>query len=146
MRTGLPDHELSRFLDESYLATLATLRHDGSVLLSPVWYEWQDDGFNVVIEADDIKSRQLQRDPRATVIVAEQRPPYRSVEVRGIATLARNAAVPALLRRIAVRYLGETEGNRYADGMAEFHGEWLRLTPGRLRSWDYADTELPEPV
>jgi hypothetical protein len=40
MRTNLTVEHLGSFLEEPLLAVLATLRGDGSVLLSPVYHEW----------------------------------------------------------------------------------------------------------
>lgn len=139
MRKHLTADELAVLLDGTQLATLATTRADGSVLLSPVWYEWRDGGFTIVIEADDMKSRHIQRDPRVTIIVAEQVVPYRSFEVRGSAALTRPADLHDTLRRIAIRYLGAAAGSVYADDMRNFAGELLRLEPGVIRGWDYAD-------
>ena len=62
---------------------LATLRTDGTVLLSPVYHEWRDGGFNIWVEQQNVKARHLRRDPRATILVAESDPPLRAVEVRG---------------------------------------------------------------
>jgi hypothetical protein len=45
------------------VAVLATLRIDGSVLLSPVYHEWRDGGFNVWVEQQNVKARHLRRDP-----------------------------------------------------------------------------------
>ena len=39
MRKNLPVEELGDFLEQPFNATLATYRRDGSVLLSPVWYD-----------------------------------------------------------------------------------------------------------
>ena len=64
------------------LAVLATYRRDGTVLLSPVWHEWRDRGFNVVTGGGDVKAAHLRRDPRASIVVCEHTPPYRGVEVR----------------------------------------------------------------
>ena len=49
MRTNLSVEDLGTFLDEPRVAVLATLRVDGTVLLSPVYHEWREGGFNVVI-------------------------------------------------------------------------------------------------
>ena len=65
------------------LAVLATYRQDGTVLLSPVWHEWRDGGFQVVTASRDVKAAHLRRDPRASIVVCEHCPPYRGVEVRG---------------------------------------------------------------
>jgi hypothetical protein len=52
VRTKLRPADLGTLLDEPLLAVLATLRRDASVLLSPVWHEWRDGGFNVWSAAD----------------------------------------------------------------------------------------------
>jgi PPOX class probable F420-dependent enzyme len=87
MRTKLSVEDLGTLLDEPLLAVLATLRTDGSVLLSPVWHEWRDAGFNVWTGADDVKARHLRRDPRATIVVAEAGGDLRGIEIRGVAEL-----------------------------------------------------------
>jgi hypothetical protein len=40
--------------------------------------------------------------------------------------------------RIATRYVGRIEGARYAESLSGV-GEIVRLEPGRLRAWDFAD-------
>jgi len=116
------------------VAVLATHRSDGSVLLSPVWHRWRDGGFDVVTGSGDVKVRHLRRDPRASIVVYEHVQPYRGIEVRCDVRLeeAGNA-----VRDIAVRYVGEREGEAYADGAGD--DTLIRLEPGRLRAWDFAD-------
>jgi PPOX class probable F420-dependent enzyme len=137
MRTHLRLEDLGSFLGEPRVAVLATLRRDGAVLLSPVWHEWRDGGFNTWMVAEDVKVRHLRRDPRATIVVAESEPPLRGVEVRGSAALI-DAGVPETAVRIAARYIGAEKGTAY---VASLPGEQLivRLTPGAIRAWDFAD-------
>jgi PPOX class probable F420-dependent enzyme len=137
MRTHLRLEDLGSFLGEPRVAVLATLRRDGAVLLSPVWHEWRDGGFNTWMVAEDVKVRHLRRDPRATIVVAESEPPLRGVEVRGSAALI-DAGVPETAVRIAARYIGAEKGTAY---VASLPGEHLivRLTPGAIRAWDFAD-------
>jgi len=63
-------------------------------------------------------------------------PPYRGIEVRGRARIQTEGAHEAALR-LAVRYLGEEEGAAYAEQAAD--DRLIRLEPGRLRAWDFAD-------
>jgi len=137
MRTGLTVEDLGSFLDEPLVAVLATLREDGSVLLSPVWHEWRDGGFNVWVGTQDVKARHLRRDPRATIVVAESQTPLRGVEVRTTARFV-DAGAFETAARIAARYIGEEEGAAYVESMG---GEdvIVRLEPGELRLWDFAD-------
>jgi PPOX class probable F420-dependent enzyme len=138
MRTGLAVADLDGLLDEPLVAVLATNRRDGSVLLSPVWHEWWDGGFNVWTDADGVKARALRRDPRASIVVAESAFPMRAVEVRTEATLIEDGAEEAAIR-IAARYIDAEKGRAYVestDGVV-----LVRLTPGELRAWDYRDEQ-----
>ena len=47
MRRNLSVEQLGELLERPFNATLATYRHDGTVLLSPVWHEWRDGGFSI---------------------------------------------------------------------------------------------------
>jgi len=132
----MTDEQQDAFLAEPFVAILATYRPDGRALLAPVWHEWRDGGFNVVIDDGDAKARNLRRDPRAGIVVAENDPPYRGVEVHGEPTLSEDGSED-VFRRIAVRYLGAEEGNAYADQSGG--GLVVRLVPEHRRAWDFAD-------
>lgn len=123
--------ELARFLAGPVVATLATYRRDGSVLLSPVWQEWTGTTFNVLVGRADVKAQHIREDPRAGIVVYEQSPPYRGVEVAGNATLV-EGAYAELLERMAPRYLP----NALPDVLAR-DGLVLALTPSRFRSWSF---------
>jgi PPOX class probable F420-dependent enzyme len=139
MRTNLTLDDIDGLLDEPLVAVLATLRPDGSVLLSPVWHEWRDRGFNLWLPADDVKTRHLRRDPRATIVVAESTDPLRGVELR---TEARLTAADDLIGaiRIATQYVGPEKGAEYVEG-ASYDSVIARLEPGKLRVWDFADED-----
>jgi PPOX class probable F420-dependent enzyme len=135
MRTGLGPDDLDGLLERPLLGVLATYRANGDVLLSPVWHRWRGGGFDVVTGGDDVKVRHLRGDPRASIVVCEHEPPYRGIEVRGTAVLGHADA--GVVRDIAGRYLGEEEGRAYADRGSD--DTLIRLEPGHLRAWDFAD-------
>ena len=136
MRKNLRVDELGDLLDLPLLAVLATYRRDGSVLLAPVWHEWHAGGFHVATNGDGVKVRHLRRDPRASIVVCEQEPPYRGIELRGRGRFAHEGAA-VVARRIAIRYLGERDGAAYADSGED--DTLIRLEPGHVRAWDFAD-------
>ncbi len=136
MRKDLTIDDLGDLVELRLLAVLATYRRDGTVLLSPVWHEWLDGGFQVVTGSHDVKAAHLRRDPRASIVVCEHSPPYRGVEVRCHARLA-TAAVGDAVRRIASRYLGAEAGAAHAESAGD--NLLIRLEPGNLRAWDFAD-------
>jgi PPOX class probable F420-dependent enzyme len=137
VRTNLTVEDLGNLLDQPVVAVLATLRMDGSVLLSPVYFEWREGGFNIWVEQQNVKARHLRRDARATILVAESDPPLRAVEVRGQARFI-EAGVSETALRIVTRYEGPDDG---AADVEALRGAdvIIRIEPGDIRVWDYAD-------
>jgi len=137
VRTNLTLEDLGDLLDKPLVAVLATLRMDGSVLLSPVYHEWRDGGFNIWGAQQNVKVRHLRRDPRATILVAESDPPLRAVEVRGRARFIEQGVSETALR-IVTRYEGPEDG---AADVEALRGAdiIIRIEPGDIRVWDYAD-------
>jgi PPOX class probable F420-dependent enzyme len=140
VRHELSIEELGDLLELPIVSALATYRRDGTVLLSPVWHEWDGSGFLVCAGANDVKVRHLRRDPRASLVVYDQQPPYRGLEIRGVADLSTRPDYRAIERRIAIRYLGEQAGTAYAETATEI-GTVVRIAPANadLRTWDFAD-------
>src|SRR5262252_6343660 len=136
MRRDLTMDDLGDLAGLCLLVVLATYRQDGTVLLSPVWHQWRDGGFDVVTGSRDVKAAHLRRDPRASIVVCEHSPPYRGVELQCRARLLTAGAEDAV-QRIASRYLGRQAGAAYAQTAAD--DLLIRLEPGNLRAWDFAD-------
>ena len=134
--------ELGNLLELPYCAVLSTYRRDGTVLLSPVWHEWRDGGFNIGVPSGDIKLKHLAADPRAVVVVFDHNWPGRGFEVSGIAHVGSEGR-EALTFRLAVRYLGPTNGAAYAARVEP--GVVVRVEPGKFRAWDYVDEQRPDP-
>ena len=123
-------------------AVLTTYRQDGEALVSPVWFRWVDDRFEVVIVEGDVKLRHLARDPRCVLVVFEAVRPFRGVEVRGAAELV-ECDVGPVREAIAGRYLGADDGARFAAERSSRPGVLLRLTADDPRVWDLSRI-LPE--
>jgi PPOX class probable F420-dependent enzyme len=94
---------------------LATVRADGRPHLAPVWYDVDEDGtlvFNT--GAATVKGRNLRRDPRASLCVDDERPPFSFVVVEGVAELSDDLAdVRAWATRIGGRYMGPERAEEY---------------------------------
>ena len=70
---GLTLADIGDLLDQPIVAVLATYRRDGTVLLSPVWFEHRDGLFQVWCGSiDEGKVRHVLHDPRASLVIAEQ--------------------------------------------------------------------------
>jgi PPOX class probable F420-dependent enzyme len=133
MHTGLRPEDLDDLLQRPLLAVLATRTSRDEVLLSPLWHEWRDGGFNLFTGSDDVKVRHIRRDPRVSIVVCEQEPPYRGLEVRGRARVEQGDAETG--RRIAARYIGDAR----ADDWVGPNDVIIRIEPGTVRAWDFKD-------
>jgi PPOX class probable F420-dependent enzyme len=116
-------------------AVLTTYRQDGSAFVTPVWFRFENGAFEVVIAKGDVKLRHLARDPRCALVVFEAARPFRGVEVRGRPELV-EGDVTAARCAIAGRYLGPSDGRRFAAERKSKPGVLLRLVPDNPRVWD----------
>ena len=98
--------EQAQLLLEPNFATVGTVGRDGSPQLSIVWIDW--DGENVLFNtaAGRAKPRNLERDPRVSVLVLDGGDGYRWVAVNGKAELTPEAA-DEHIDKLARKYTGE---------------------------------------
>jgi PPOX class probable F420-dependent enzyme len=129
---------MQSLLDGPSPCVLTTYRQDGSALVTPVWFRWTGDAFEVVIAEGDVKLRHLARDPRCILLVFEAVPPFRGIEIRGDAELVTVDVTP-VRADIAGRYLGPKDGERFAEARTAKPGVLLRLVPDDPRAWSLAD-------
>jgi uncharacterized protein len=128
---------LGDLFDQPWLATLATYRKDGTALLSPVWFAWDGTAFLVSLVHGDWKELHLRRNPRASLLIAEEASyPGRAVEAAGTAHVTPDPSAVAI-RRIAARYLGEELGERWVSQYPEFEWDLMRLVPEKIRALDH---------
>jgi PPOX class probable F420-dependent enzyme len=66
---------------------LATVRADGSPHVVPIWFALDDDALVFTVDAASVKAKALRRDPRVSVCVDEELPPYAFVLVEGTAVI-----------------------------------------------------------
>ena len=129
------DEGLRSLIEAPSPAVLTTYRQDGSANVSPVWFRWHDDAFEVVIAHGDVKLTHLARDSRCVLLVFEAVPPFRGIEVRGVPELV-EGAVTDVRGSIAGRYLGADDGRRFAAARTSKPGILLRLAAADPRVWD----------
>ncbi|GAA1907250.1 PPOX class F420-dependent oxidoreductase [Streptomyces sodiiphilus] len=113
-------HTMTESEWRSYLADgtrtgkLSTVRADGSPHVAPVWFLLEGDDLVFTTGRDTVKGRNLRRDGRAAFCVDEQQRPYSFAVVRGRARLSEDLPeVRAWATRIAARYMGEDNAERY---------------------------------
>jgi PPOX class probable F420-dependent enzyme len=81
------DPEVTELLTARNMAHVATVMSDGGPHVSPVWIELiEDDRLAIFSTEAHLKIRNLRRDPRVGISVADEHNPYRSVIIRGRVT------------------------------------------------------------
>jgi PPOX class probable F420-dependent enzyme len=112
---------------------LAVTRADGRPHVTPIWFVLDGDDVILNTGADGVKGKALRRDPRVSLSVDDQEPPYSFVVIEGTAEVSEDLGE---LRRWAVAIAGRYMG---ADRAEEFGarnavpGELLvRIRPSRV--------------
>jgi PPOX class probable F420-dependent enzyme len=114
-------------LHRSQIATLTTLDPDGSPQSTAVWYLLDGDGaLKTSLTSQRQKYRNLVRDPRCSLLIIDEHNNSLSLEIRGLAELARDLD-RSVITRIARAYGSDPawmDGDRYV----------LTYRPSRVRA------------
>lgn len=126
------------------IANLATLDADGNIHLVGMWFLW--DGTTVLLPTSGAtrKIRNLERDPRATVMIDDSRGGFdlRGLTLTGRAAIVRGPEALTLNRRIHLKYLTEQGRELGAvDRYLSTDDVTIRFSPERVSSWNLRDTE-----
>jgi PPOX class probable F420-dependent enzyme len=132
--------ELEAFLAQPYIADLATVRSNGAPHVAPVWYLYEEGAFFITTRPHRAKVKHVQREPRVALSIHDPTPPYRGVVVEGRAEIV-DANAPELTRRLAIRYLGLSDGSAYAEDLNRFERIVIKVVPTKIISWDYGKAE-----
>jgi PPOX class probable F420-dependent enzyme len=126
--TTIPDSGRA-MLDAPEFATIATIQPEPQ--LSVVWIERDGDDVLVSTIRGRQKFRNIERDPRVTVLVYPKDRPYEYVEIRGRATMTDEGG-RELIDRLCTAYTG---GTRYAgDDGTDNVRVVVRIRPDRVVS------------
>ena len=111
----MTDPKISGFLSAgTRTGKLAYAGADGRPLVAPIWFIVEDGVLVFNTGKDTVKGRALARDPRATLCVDLEEPPYGFVQVQGEAGLSED---PGELVRtataIAARYMGQERAGEF---------------------------------
>jgi PPOX class probable F420-dependent enzyme len=114
---------------------LAFLAASGRPLVTPVWFIVEGDSLVFNTARETAKGRALARDPRASLCVDLEEPPYAFVQVQGEAVLSED---PAELVRtataIAARYMGAERAEEFGKRNGVPGELVVRLRPVKVLS------------
>lgn len=138
MSLSMSEPERQAFLAARHVGVLAIPRTQRGPLTVPVWYDYAPDkGLWFVTDRDSRKGRLLREGVRLSLCAQTETPPYLYVSVEGPVSELRPANNELDLRPMAIRYLGEEQGNAYADASDGVGSILVRMRVEQWLSVDY---------
>lgn len=145
MRRGLAPSDLGDLFDQPLAAVISLNLPDGRVFSRPIWHRFIDGQFVFQFPAGDRKIAMLERDPRATVVLAENAHPYRALEIRGRIRMTHDGYAQiglAICRPYVAAFDPSTDPEGY---LSDEPGVIAMLEADVTTCWDYADDEMMPP-
>ncbi|RSM67959.1 PPOX class F420-dependent oxidoreductase [Kibdelosporangium aridum] len=127
MTVGL-SQQAREMLDNPHTAVLATVNADGRPQSSVIFVKRDQDVVLLSTVKGRLKTRNMQRDPRVSLLVAAN--PGKYVEIRGSVTIT-DDPTKALLKEMYDRYMGGAEPPAEPDAERVV----VRITPEKVYLW-----------
>ena len=113
--TAIPA-DLAPLLDSTAVAFVSTVGPKGEPQTTPMWFMWKHGSVHFSLVDGRQKLRNIQREPRVSVVIVDPAEPTRYLELRGRVDLALDPQL-TLEREVAIKY----------------HGSHLDHEPGTMR-------------
>lgn len=112
---------------------LATVRRDGRSHVVPVWFVLDGDDVVFTTSATSVKARAMRRDPRVSMCVDDENPPFAFVMIEGSATLSDDLdEMLPYATAIGGRYIGPDRAEEFGRRNAVSGELLVRVTPTRV--------------
>jgi PPOX class probable F420-dependent enzyme len=148
--TATPENAMTREEIDARLAStagahLATLRADGMIHLTPIWFDWDGSVFRLSLGAGRVHLKNLAADPRVTILVDED-PRLQhglaagawAIECRGTAKLSNDEElIEEVTRHCLVKALGPADADVYTRPLMAEGRTVVTITPETWHTWDY---------
>jgi len=106
MASVIPDKYADLFEKRAF-ANLATLMPDGSPQVTPVWVDRDGEMIRVNTAKGRVKDRNMRRDPRVSLAIADPENPYRYLQIRGRVIEMTEEGADDHIDRLAMKYMGQ---------------------------------------
>ena len=98
----------AKFLDNTYVGVVTTMRDDASPHSTVVWVDRENGTVSFNTARSRAKARHLSRNPKVSLLVVDPNDPYKWVSISGTAELVEEGA-DQQIDRLAKKYLGQDE-------------------------------------
>jgi PPOX class probable F420-dependent enzyme len=95
-------------IEDANFGYLATVMPDGSPQVSPVWVDLEDGHIVVNTAQGRVKERNVRRDPRVAISVANKDNQYEKVDIRGrVIDFVEGEEAESHIDKMAKKYMGQ---------------------------------------
>jgi nitroimidazol reductase NimA-like FMN-containing flavoprotein (pyridoxamine 5'-phosphate oxidase superfamily) len=139
----LTEEEITVFLHQPLIAKLGTLNEDGTIHIVPVVFKYEKAEFLIGAQSANRRIKNIERNPKVTLLVDDPTFPFKAVLVYGVALLDYD---DVLQKRIAIleKYNPREKAVQMAEGLcARWESVIIRIKPDRMVSFDYAKAAMP---
>ena len=130
---------LAGFVRDARIAVMSYVRSDGRPGQAPLWYVERAGVLYANVTTDSPKHRALRRDPRVSITIQDERPPYRAVVFDSVVELVEQPDQP-VTDGIEERYFGRIGGAEYRKRLDEVAGAAgfteITMRPTDVRGFD----------
>ncbi|MBO3747272.1 PPOX class F420-dependent oxidoreductase [Streptosporangiaceae bacterium NEAU-GS5] len=119
--------EIRVFFDAANFATVSTINPDGAPQSSVIWVKTDRDDILFSTVKGRRKHRNLERDPRVSIVVFDPADPYRYVEVRGVVDMIDDPA-GELIEELSWKY----DDKAFQEGNPDNQRVIVRITPQKV--------------
>ena len=129
--------EYTEFLLEgTKTGKLATVREDGRPHVVPVWFVLEGDKIVFNTGESSVKARNMLRDPRVSITVDDQAPPYSFVTIEGTAETTDNREETLYwATRIGGRYMGEDRAEEFGKRNSTEGELTVKISPTKIMAY-----------
>lgn len=131
-----------QFLASVHVGVIAVERPARAPLAVAIWYAYEPGGeVSIFSTEDDLKVKLIRAAGRFSITAQQEQLPYKYVTVEGDVTTI-EPADEAEARAVAIRYLGQDAGNRFADANQHANTQssvCIRMQPKNWLSSDFSD-------
>ncbi|MFF7975373.1 TIGR03618 family F420-dependent PPOX class oxidoreductase [Streptomyces sp. NPDC007905] len=122
---------LKSLLDEPVFVVVGTVQPDGAPQLSPVWVKRDGDELLFSTTVDRRKKKNLDRDPRVSVVVVNPDSPYEYAEIRGDAEMTTQGG-QELIDELSLKYTGKKYAEFNPASSQDAERVVVRITPRKV--------------
>tara|TARA_R110002111_G_scaffold180743_2_gene246326 strand:- start:96 stop:524 length:429 start_codon:yes stop_codon:yes gene_type:complete len=138
MSLAMSKVDREKFLADLHVGVVSMNRVDAGPLSAPIWYIYENDLIWFTTGAQSRKGKLMQVGDRISMVVQTESAPYQYVSVEGPIVAREAVDLERDVRPMAIRYLGDKQGNGYADASSTSGSVLVKMKPEKWLTVDYS--------